>query len=128
MKRVITISKGVIASEQEVPDFSRILRGSAFIAAVPQGDTDSDIYLSETGVPMFLLKQYGQDPASLFIPEFWELDEMCSEQSYERTGQAYLITDILARDGICTYKTGGALRKLVRQNLKDRTYIVLLGE
>lgn len=126
MYRIISYSKDIPVSNNSADSASEYLEDAARIADILQNGVYSTLYINRSGIPVLLIQDRADNIGSPFLPVFWELDEMCSEQSFKASGQASLVTDILVRAGFCTYKNGKSFRSKIAQNLKDRTFILLV--
>ena len=102
--------------------FSGSLSEAAFIARIME--IDADFYLSKDGVPVLVFKNMPGDLDSIILPEFWKLDELCSERTLAENGQAYLVTDILVKKGFCTYGNGYRMRAVIKSNIEQGIFAV----
>ena len=96
---------------------------SVHIADISIHDETVDFRLSESGVPILVFSHPVNDLSQINLPDFWMLDELCSEQTFAKYGQAFLITDLLVREGMCTYKNGAEFRNRIKHNLRNNTFI-----
>ena len=101
-----------------------LLAESTFIASIRHNSGDYRLFISAHGIPVLVFDS-AVDLASIQLPKFYEIDSLCSEQSFRRDGQASLITDVLVRAGFCTYRTGGDMRARIKNNLKNRIFIAV---
>lgn len=104
--------------------FSGSISELAFIADVDE--IGARVYLSEDGLPVIMFENMPSDLDAINLPEFWRLDELCSERTFSEEGQAYLITDILVRRGFCTYANGFRMRAVIRSNLEQKNFKVVV--
>ena len=104
---------------RSVREHARILSRLSYITDIDCAGTTARLSLSETGMPILLFKKLPDDLDSIVLPPFWKLDELCAKRTLKSEGQAFLITDILVRDGMCTYRTGAEMRERIRHKLEN---------
>lgn len=97
---------------------------TAHIAYIDTPYGTADLRLSPGWLPVLVFDNLPPDTSKIRLPSFEELDRLCSEQSYAETGQAFLVIDVLAREGLCTYRLGAQMRQAVRHNLEEGIFAV----
>ena len=106
-------------------EHANILSRLSYIADIDCAGMTARLSLSDTGLPVLSFRKLPDDLSSIVLPQFYELDELCAKRTLLSEGQAFLITDILVRDGLCTYRTGAEMRKLIRHNLENGIFGVV---
>ena len=99
------------------------LHDCAYITDFESSSSTFGLYISEDGVPVLTSDSQIED--SFRLPSYWEIDELCSARTLREEGQAFLITDLLVRNGYCTYRNASEMREKIRQNLKNRNFYIL---
>lgn len=112
------MSAPVILSRADMEQ-DRLLPKLSYIADIDCAGTTAKLFISGDGIPVLSFKKLPDDPGSIVLPPFWELDELCSKRTHQSEGQAFLITDILVRDGLCTYRTGASMRRRIKDNIEN---------
>lgn len=95
-------------------DIAEMIRDSAMIT--------NDILITRTGIPIFMFELSPDDNNE---PTYDMIEERCTDFTYKNFGQAFMVTDILAKKGFCSFKNASAMKRLITENLRQSKYIVL---
>lgn len=129
MKRLIRYFHGHLVKDDQIPNSELLIAACIPVARVPQPDgSPVSLYIGFDGIPMLLMREFPDSIDSVYLPPFQELDDMCSEQSYKLTGQAFLITDLLVRTGKVNFPEAYRLKKVLSSNLTDRTFSIMIDK
>ncbi len=97
---------------------------SAHIADIIIQGVRADLRLTPSWMPVLVFAGGIPVPEDITLPPFCEIDDLCARESFEKDGQAALVTDIMVREGYCTYRTGSSMRQTVRRNISAGNIIV----
>ncbi len=129
MKYLITTDNGEIVSVDHVIDSDYFLTNAIHLIHCKQpSGASSNIFLTRDGMLLIYLQGSISGDFQIYVPTYTVLDEMCSDQTYRYSGQAFMIKDLILRYGYATTKTVGSLVRKVASNIRDMRFKVILSD
>ena len=126
--KLFVIENGSVVSVTPVIHKDMFVSDSVHVANYWQnGGTIANIFVTRDGAVQMLMGSTDDLPKSILLPTFSVLDDMCSEQTYDSCGQAFMIKDLLLRSGFATVHTVSKLVSVIEQNILKKILFVLIG-
>ncbi len=127
MKRLLRFFHGHLVGDDQIPNSELLIAACVQIAHVPQPDgSAASLYVDLSGMPMLLVREFPESFDRVYLPPYQVLDDLCSKQSFDLDGQAFLITDILVRSKKVNFPEAYRLKKELTKNLEARTFSVMI--
>jgi len=127
MKKSVTYRGGRIAVYGLEPSSEMVLAKSAKVGEIKlPGGNAIKIYIQPTAEPLLLVESIKDAYTQIELPLYDDLDSLCQEQTYCLYKQAYLMTDVFLRDGICSLSDLPAFQQRLAENLSAKNYTVFI--
>lgn len=125
MMKTILIQNGSPAMYGLEPNAELFLARCTYIARSQTGDYESRIYVTRTGMPVLLIKDFKTDTSVIPLPTFDELQNQCEEQTWSLYRQAFQIGDLMVRNKSSIQQANTAAKELAK-NLSENNCIVMI--